>query len=108
MRCAASWRCWFDELAGVGLFGWELRWAGHGRGAPKSTTELEVLALGGSERRFEPSEFGVVVALELGELRGERAQDVALRRRLVGLGIARDGRGALLAGAELLNLGAER
>jgi CHC2 zinc finger/RepB DNA-primase N-terminal domain len=105
--CAASWRRWFDELAGVLV---SLRHFGRGCGralAAESAAQLEVLTLGGSERRFEPSDLGAVLALELGELRGQRAQDVALRRRLLNLRLGQDGWRALLLGSVLLDAGAQ-
>jgi len=62
--------------------------------------------LGGGERRFEPRDLFAVVALELGQLGGERPHDVALRPRLVGqLGIATLGRSALPVSTEMLNAG---
>ena len=86
----------------------ELGWPSCGARAAKATPELEVLALGGGKRRFEPCELGAVVALELGELGGERAHDVALRGWRLDVGLARSGRRALLVSAELLDASAER
>jgi len=43
--------------------------------------------LGGGERCFKPCYLGPVVALELRDLPGERAHDVALRRLQGGLGL---------------------
>jgi len=78
--------------------------------AAEPAPKLEVLALGGGERGFEPGDLGTMVALELGELGGQRAHDVALRRWLDGLELrfAWGRRGALLPGAELLDPGSER
>lgn len=68
--------------------------------------QLEVLALGGGERSLEACDLGAVVALEVGELGGERPDDVALRRRRVSFG------GVpwrlVLVGAQLLDAAAQR
>ena len=66
--------------------------------------------MGGRERCFEPRDLCAVVALELRELSGKRAHDVALRRWLGGLDPARDSGEwcPLLLGAELLDPGAQR
>ena len=54
--------------------------------------------------------LGAVTLFELGDLRGERAHDVALRRRLVELWVRLrvGGRPALLLGAKLLDAGPQR
>ena len=72
--------------------------------------DSRVLALGGGERGFEPCDLGAVVALELGELGGERAHDVALRSRRIGLGLRLGAAAwrALLVGAQLLDASAQR
>ena len=78
--------------------------------AAELASQFEVLAVGGGERGPQLLGLGAVTLFELGDLRGERAHDVALRRRLVELWVRLrvGGRPALLLGAKLLDAGAQR
>jgi len=75
--------------------------------AAELASQFEVLAVGGGERGPQLLGLGAVALFELGDLRGERAHDVALRRRLIELWVrVRVGRRtAVLLGAKLLDAG---
>jgi hypothetical protein len=77
--------------------------------AGELAAQLEILAVRGGERALQVLGLDAMALLELSDLRRERAHHVALRRRLIALGLPLrpDSRRSLLVRAQMLDEGAQ-